>query len=138
MSNVFTRNRKSTGIEYFDVATDLYIELRRVTGNPNIFPKRTLYSDVVPLILLFKRMRRYISAAHSRFPTSLAQLEKRKEYIQLAIDVGESLMIEIQDAVWGIESVTPDSMEQTGTLLKRELELLRGWKRNSKIQKDRR
>lgn len=47
MSNVYTRNRKPTGIEYFDVATELYIELRRVTGNPNIFPKRTLYTDIV-------------------------------------------------------------------------------------------
>jgi hypothetical protein len=65
------------------------------------------------------------------------ELRKRKEYIQLAIEAGEALMVQIQDAVWGIESVTPDRVEQTGRLLQQELGLLRGWKRNSKIQKNR-
>ena len=137
MSNVYTRYRKPTGIEYFDVATDLYIELRRVTGNPNIFPKRTLYTDVVPMLALFRKMRNYIAAAHSRFPTAEEQLNKRKEYIQLAIEAGEALHVFIQDCVWGIESVTPDRMEHAGDLLQQELGLLRGWKRNSKIQKNR-
>lgn len=137
MSNVFTRNRKPTGIEYFDVGTELWIELRRVTSNTNIFPKRTLYTDVVPMIHKFKRMRGYIAEAQSHFPTDEGQLKQRKEYIQLAIGAGEALLIDMQDAVWAIESVTPDRMEQAGSLLKRELELLRGWKKNSKIQKNR-
>lgn len=137
MSNVYTRNRKPTGIEYFDVGTELYIELRRVTGNPNIFPKRTLYTDVVPLISLCRRMRNFIVVAQTRFPVNEEELRKRKEYIQLAIEAGEALMVQIQDAVWGIESVTPDRVEQTGRLLQQELGLLRGWKRNSKIQKNR-
>ena len=136
MSNVYTRNRKPTGIEYFDVATQLYIELRRVTGNSNIFPKRCLYTDVLPMIDCFRRMRSNIVAAQTRFPVNAEELAKRREYIQLAIEAGEDLMIQIQDAVWAIDSVTPDRMEQTGRLLQQELGLLRGWKRNAKIQKN--
>ena len=137
MSNVYTRNRKPTGIEYFDVATELYIELRRVTGNPNIFPKRTLYTDIVPMLTLFRKMRSYTVAAYTRFPTDEEQLKQRKKYIQLAIEAGEALHVFIQDCVWGIESVTPDKMERVGDLLQQELGLLRGFKRNSKIQKNR-
>ena len=137
MSNVYTRFRSKTGIEYFDVGTDLLIELRRVTGNQKIFPKRTLYTDVVPILRLFDEMRKWIYAAQTRFPTDEKNLAIRKEYIQRAIEAGEELHGRIQDTVWAVETVTPDSMEQVGLLLQSELGLLRGWKRNSKIQKNR-
>ena len=137
MSNVYTRFRQKTGLEYFDVGTDLLIELRRVTGNQKIFPKRTLYTDVVPILRLFDEMRSWIYAAQTRFPTDEKNLEIRKEYIQKAIEAGEKLHGRIQDTVWAVETVTPDSMEQVGQLLQSELGLLRGWKRNSKIQKNR-
>lgn len=137
MSNVYTRFRQKTGLEYFDVGTDLLIELRRVTGNQKIFPKRTLYTDVVPILRLFDEMRAWMYAAQTRFPTDEKNLEIRKEYIQKAIEAGEKLHGRIQDTVWAVETVTPDSVEQVGQLLQSELGLLRGWKRNSKIQKNR-
>ena len=137
MSNVYTRNRSATGIEYFDVGTDLYIELRKVLGNPNIFPKRTLYTDVVPILHLYDEMRKWVYKAQTRFPTDETELRRRKEYIQLAIEAGEALHGRIQDTVWVIDTVTPDRVEGVGQLLQQELGLLRGWKRNSKIQKNR-
>lgn len=137
MSNVYTRNRKPTGLEYFDKATEIYIALRRVTSNPNIFPKRSLYTDVVPILRLFDEMRMWIYKAQTRFPTDEENLRIRKEYIQRAIEAGEALHGRIQDTVWVIDSVTPDRVEQIGILLQQELGLLRGWKRNSKIQKNR-
>lgn len=136
MSNVYTRNRKPTGIEYFDVATELYIELRRVTGNNNIFPKRYLYTDIIPMLDLCHEMRSNTAKAYTRFPTDERSLVIRKEYIQRAIEAGEALMVQIQDAVYVVETVTPDRMERLGRLLQQELGLLRGFKRNSKIQKN--
>lgn len=137
MSNVYVKNRKPTGLEYYDVGTELYIELRRVTGNPKIFPKRSLYTDVVPILHLYDEMRGWIYRAQTRFPTDEKNLEVRKEYIQRAIEAGETLHGRIQDTVWVIPTVTPDSVEQVGILLQQELGLLRGWKRNNKIQKNR-
>lgn len=137
MSNVYTRNRKATGIEYFDTATELYIALRRATSNPNIFPKRCLYTDVIPMLNTWHEMRGWIVRAQTRFPSDEQSLKVRKEMIQRAIEAGEALMVQIQDCVWAIESVTPDRMEQIGLLLQQELGLLRGWKRNNKIQKNR-
>lgn len=136
MSNVYTRNRKVTGYEYYDVCTELLIELRRVTCNSNIFPKRCLYTDVVPLIVLFKKMRSNIEEAYSRFPTDEHNLAIRKEYIQRAIDAGEDLNGMIQDIVYTIDTVTPERMEKTGQLLQQELGLLRGLKRNAKVQRN--
>ncbi len=136
MSNVFSRNRKPTGLEYSDIRIDLLRELRRVTGNSNIFPKRTLYTDVVPLIKLFDEMSYYIDKAQTRFPVNESALKERKEYIQLSIEAGEALFRKLQDCVWAIESVTPDRVEQVGILLLKELNLLRGWKKNCKIQKN--
>lgn len=136
MSNVYTRNRNATGKEYYDTATALYIELRRVTGNPNIFPKRTLYTDVVPLINSFKEMRNYMTKAETRFPTDEYSLKVRREYLQRAIEAGETLFTQMQDCVWTIESVTPDRVEQFGQLLLKELKLLRGLRKNAKIQKE--
>lgn len=134
MSNVYTRNRKATGKEYYDVATDFYIELRRITGNPKIFPKRTLYTDVVPMINSFHEMRNNMTKAETRFPVDEYSLKVRKEYIQRAIEAGETLFTQLQDCVWAIESVTPDRVEQAGILLAKELKLLRGLKKNAKIQ----
>lgn len=137
MSNVYTRNRKPTGKEYFDTAIELYRELRRVTGNPAIFPKRSLYTDIIPILNLWHEMRDWIIRAQTRFPVDEQSLKVRKEMIQRAIEAGEALMVKIQDTIFAIDSVTPDRMEQTGRLLQKELGLLRGWKRNSKIQKNR-
>jgi len=135
VSNVYTRNRQPTGREYYDVATDFYIELRRITGNTNIFPKRTLYTDVVPMINSYHEMRNYMTKAETRFPVDEYSLKVRKEYIQRAIEAGETLFTQLQDCVWAIESVTPDRVEQAGILLAQELKLLRGLKKNAKIQK---
>ena len=137
MSNVYTRNRKPTGLEYADNRVDLLRELRRVTGNNNIFPKRTLYTDIVPMLNLFEEMSMYIDKAETRFPVNEQELAIRKEYIQRAIEAGEALHRKLQDCVWVIETVTPARVEQVGILLQKELGLLRGWKRNSKIQRNR-
>lgn len=135
MSNVYVKNRNATGKEYYDVATQLYCELRRMTSNPNIFPKRTLYTDVVPMINSFKEMRNWTTRAETRFPTDEYNLKVRKEYLQRAIEAGETLFTQMQDCVWTIDSVTPDRAEQFGQLLVKELKLLRGLKKNAKIQK---
>ena len=135
MSNVYTRNRNATGKEYYDIATQLYLELRRVTGNPKIFPKRTLYTDVVPMISSFKEMRKWLTRAETRFPADEYSLKVRKEYLQRAIEAGEDLFTQMQDCVWAIESVTPDRVEQFGILLIQELKLIRGLKKNAKIIK---
>ena len=134
MSNVYTRNRKVTGKEYYDIATDFYIELRRITGNPKIFPKRTLYTDVVPMINSYHEMRNYLTKAETRFPVDEYSLKMRKEYLQRAIEAGETIFTQLQDCVWAIESVTPDRVEQAGKLLIQELKLIRGLKKNAKIQ----
>ena len=135
MSNVYTRNRTTTGKEYYDIATAVYIELRRVTGNPKIFPKRTLYTDVLPMIQSFKEMRNYTTKAETRFPHDEYSLRVRKEYLQRAIEAGETLFTQMQDCVWVIDSVTPDRVEQFGRLLTQELKLLRGMKKSAKIIK---
>ena len=135
MSNVYTRNRNATGKEYYDIATAIYVELRRLTGNPNIFPKRTLYTDVVPMINSWHEMRNNLTKAETRFPVDDYSLKVRKEYLQRAIEAGETLFTQMQDCVWVIESVTPDRVEQFGTLLIQELKLLRSLKKNAKIQK---
>ena len=138
MSNVYVKNRNATGREYYDIATQLYCELRRLTSNPNIFPKRTLYTDVVPMIASFREMRSYTTKAETRYPTDERNLAIRKEYLQLAIEAGEDLFTQMQDCVWTIPSVTPDRVEQFGTLLIKELKLLRGLRKNAKIQRDKR
>ena len=135
MSNVYTRNRTATGKEYYDIATALYMELRRVTGNPKIFPKRTLYTDVVPMLDSWHEMRNNLTKAETRFTVDEYSLKVRKEYLQRAIEAGETLFTQMQDCVWAIDSVTPDRVEQFGLLLIQELKLMRGMKKNAKIQK---
>lgn len=137
MSNVYVKNRNATGKEYYDVATQLYCELRRLTGNPNIFPKRTLYTDVVPMLNSWHEMRNNTTKAETRYPVDEYSLKARKEYLQRAIEAGEALFTQMQDCVWAIDSVTPDRVEQFGILLVKELKLLRGMKKNAKIQKSR-
>ena len=135
MSNVYTRNRNETGKEYYDIATQLYCELRRLTANPQIFPKRTLYTDVVPMINSFHEMRNNTTKAETRFPGTEYDLKMKKEYYQRAIEAGETLFTQMQDCVWVIDGVTPDRVEQFGKLLISELKLLRKLKKNAKIQR---
>lgn len=130
MSNVFARFHEPTGLEYFDNATELYIELRRVLRT---FPKRDLYTDVVPILKSWDRMRDNISKAQARFPNNEENLEARKEYIRLAIDNAKSLETKIQDAIWVVPSATPDQFEKVGIMLEKEIMLLKGWEKKSCI-----
>lgn len=133
MSNVYKRNHSETGLEYYDNCTDLYIELRRIVLDTKVFPKRTLYTDVVPILNTYAEMRDYIVKAQTRFPSDEANLTIRKEYIQRAIEAAHVLMTKIQDAIWGIETVDCDKMEHVGRLLQKEIKLLKSWKRSSRI-----
>ena len=86
------------------------------------------------MINSYHEMRNYLTKAETRFPVDEYSLKMRKEYLQRAIEAGETIFTQLQDCVWAIESVTPDRVEQAGKLLIQELKLIRGLKKNAKIQ----
>lgn len=136
MSNVFVSRRKETGKEYYDVASELWIELRRITGSPEIFPKRTLYTDIVPMIQTFKEMRKWLTKMETRYPTDEYSLKVRKEYLQRAIESAEDLFTQMQDSILAIPTVTPDRAEHFGQLLLHLINMLRKMKKNAKIEQE--
>ena len=87
MSNVYKRNQSETGLEYYDNATTLYVELRKVLFNTNVFPKRTLYTDVVPMMQKYHEMRGYIVKAEKRFPNTQDNLDKRREEVRALMSI---------------------------------------------------
>ena len=137
MSNVFKGKQEKTGLEYFDNCYDILAEMRRVLFNTKYFPKRYLYTDVVPIMKLYHRMRNNIVFANTIYPYDEDELKRKKDYIQIAIESCEAIIVAFQDAIMTMETLKPSNVLALGEMLIEEAKLLRGLKKNVKVLKNR-
>lgn len=135
MSNVFRRNQKSTGLEFWDNAQEIEIFLTRFLMNEKNVPKKYRYVYSIPILNSVRVLQRYIVAANTIYPVDETELNRRREEQQKAINANEVIIQEIQRMVL-VLPIDVDKLDMVGQRLLRESALLRAWRKSSKIKKD--
>ncbi len=132
MSNVFRRNRKPTGQEFYDTMVTLTDKLTHFVMNDKNVPKSYRYVYAIPIIGLLHRLRTAITNANTTYPVNERLLEKRKDYWLDAICANEDIFQAIQ-ALLDVLPIDLDKLDEIGELLRKESALLRGLRKNAKI-----
>ena len=137
MSNVFRRLRSLTGLEFMDLSVEIHVELLRFMMREENVPKRYRFVYTMPILACETIMRIYMTQANSIFPTNDEQVEDRKRLAQKSINFCEVVIRLLQDMVFALDSPdkTIDKLDKIGEMLLRESELLRAWKKSTKIIK---
>ncbi len=135
MSSVFRRNHEPTGLEFWDNAQEIEIFLTRFLMNEKNVPKKYRYVYAIPILESVRSLQKHIVAANTIYPTDEAELDKRKDEQQKAINANEIVIQEIQRMVL-VLPIDVDKLDDVGGRLLRESALLRAWRKSSKLQKD--
>lgn len=135
MSNVFRRNRGTTGLDFMDVASHINEELTKFLMNEKNVPKRYRYMYTFPICDIMHSMKRNLTSANSTFPANEESLKMRREYQQKAINDCESIIDALQDMIEVLTGIDVDKIEPIGKLLVEESALLRSLRNNAKVQK---
>lgn len=135
MSNVFTRFRHPTGLEFWDNAVEIGKLLVRFAMNEKNIPKRYTFLFAHPLIAKYQEMRDAIVEANSVYPTNEHELMMRKDAQQRAICLNEEIIQRLQDTLEILPHIDADKLDELGERLPKESTLLRGWRNSSKIMR---
>lgn len=135
MSNVFKRLRQKTGLEFMDTSVEIHVELLHYLMREENVPKRYRFIYVTPILNQESQMRIFITQANSIYANTDYQVEERKNLIQKSINCCESIIRLLQDMVFGLNMSGEriDKLDRIGANLLRESELLRAWKKSTKL-----
>ena len=132
MSNVLARKRNVSELEFWKNGCEIRAELTRILMSDRI-PKRCLYIFVIPGIALARKLMEEITAANTIYPTSEAEVEKRREHQTAAIIKCEQIVQHLQWLVDTIPEVKVASLEIVVDRVNTEVRLLKGWRKENKV-----
>ena len=135
MSGIYRRDRKETGLEFWDTAVEIRKEVIRFLMNPNNVPKSYRFVFTFRIIGLTADLRDAITKANSTFPVNEHELQRRRDFQQDAINYNEAIIQNLQDMLDVLTNIDADKLDHIGDLLIRESALLRAWKKSSRIMK---
>lgn len=132
MSNVFAREHKPTGKEYYDLALRLRTRVYLFVMNEKNVPLRHRRYHADPVIAQLVRLRRGIVDGQTIYPTNAAELQQKRDAIQQAINACENIIQALQETVVTFY-VDVEKMVDISNMLIQESALLRKWKKNAAI-----
>jgi hypothetical protein len=136
MSGVFARFHEPTGLEFYDNAVEIEKAVWRFVKNEKNIPKRAWFSHGLPLYKLARQLLVTITRANSVYPIREQELETRRALQLEAIGINESIIASIRMTVEEIETIDCNKLDGLGQLLIHESDLLRGWRKKSKLLKE--
>ena len=145
MSNIKARLMQPTGLEFHETAYEIDREIwnfikheyknKGKDGAGNL-PVRYWQTHGVPLHRECWRMIAEITYANSIYPTDEAELSERKRHQQQAIGCCQNLFQLLRLTLNELPNINADRLANALSLLDREADLLRAWKRSSKLMVD--
>lgn len=145
MSNIKARLMKPTGLEFHDLAFEIDKEIwnfikneykKKTKSEEGNLPVRYWQTHGVPLHRECWAMIGKITYANSIYPTNKEELSRRKAYQQEAIGHCQNLLQLIRLTHNEIPSININKLSNALDLIVKECDLLRSWKRSSKIMID--
>ena len=142
MSNIKARLLQPTGLEFHDTAFKIDQEIwnfikheykNKSKDEQSNIPSRYWTTHAVPLHNECWKLISKITYANSIYPTRENELEKRKMYQQEAIGHCQNLFQLIRIMLVEIPTIDANKLSNALTLIDTECDLLRAWKRSSKL-----
>lgn len=135
MSGVFKKDRTQTRIQFYITALDLQEEITKYVMREGVLPKKWRYAIGYPLINNVDTLVDNITYANSIYPTNFKQLIIRKIFQTMAIANCYQIQNKLVRMERCVETVKISQMDKMIELIVKELELLKSWKKSSKIMK---
>ena len=145
MSSIKARLMKPTGLEFHETAYKIDKEIwnflkheykNKASNGDGTLPVRYWQTHAVPIHRECWRMISEITYANSIYPTDQNELAERRKHQQEAIGCCYNLFQLIRLMANEIPSVNLDKLAVALDLIDRECDLLRAWKRSSRIMTD--
>ena len=133
MSNVLSRKRSLSELEFWKNATEIRAAFTRYLMNEKHVPKRWRPVFTFPGIDLARKLMEEITAANSIYPTTETELAQRRAHQNEAIVKCEQIIQHIQWMIDTLESVKVADFMIIGEKLFKEVALLKAWRKQNKV-----
>ena len=133
MSNVLSRHRNISELEFYKTGIEIRAEFTRYLMNEKKIPKRWRPVFTFPGIEYAINLMAEITAANTIYPTTEAELDQRRAHQNEAIVACEQIIQHIQ---WAIETLglSVKDFENLSEKLFKEITLIKGWRQKNKVQ----
>lgn len=147
MSNVLSRKRSLSELEFWKNATDIRAAFTRYLMNEKHIPKRWRPVFTFPGIEYARRLMEEITAANTIYPTTDAELAQRRAHQNEAIVACEQIIQHIQwmiDTLDGVKvsdfatqskqsDLSTGDFTGIGEMLFKEVALIKAWRKQNKV-----
>ena len=136
MSQVYVKDRKETKLQFYINALELQVEITKYVMKEKIVPKKWRFAIGYDLVKKADLLVDFITIANSVYPSTWRELLIRKILQTLAVAMCFRLQNKLILMEKCIETVKIEQMDKMIELIAHEIELLKAWRKSSKIIKE--
>ena len=133
MSNVLSRKRSLSELEFWKNGTEIRSVFVRYLMNEKHVPKRWRPVFTFPGIELAMKLMQEITAANTIYPTTEYELSQRRGHQNEAIVACEQIIQHIQFMIDTLDGVQVSHFLVLGEMLFKEIALIKAWRKQNKV-----
>jgi hypothetical protein len=133
MSNVVSRKRSLSELEFWKNAMEIRANFARYLMNEKHVPKRWRPVFTFPGIDYARRLMEEITASNTIYPTTDAELSQRRAHQNEAIVACELMIQHIQFMIDTLDGVSVSDFKELGEMIFKEEALIKAWRKQNKI-----
>jgi len=132
MSNVLSRHRSTSDLEFYKNAVEIRAELTRYFMSEKKVPKRWRFVFAMPGVDLARKLVEEIIAANTIYPTTEEEVTQRRNHQNEAIIACEQI---IQHLQWLADTlpVSIRDFDKVVEKINKEVALLKNWRKQNKV-----
>ena len=134
MSNVLSRKRSLSELEFWKNASEIRAIFTRYLMNEKKVPKRWKFVFAMPGIGYAMKLMEEITAANTIYPTTDEELAQRRAHQNEAIVACEQIIQHIQFMIETLDGCNVSDFENLGEMIFKEIALLKAWRKANKVQ----
>ena len=136
MSNVLSRFRSESSLEFYTTARKIRGNLTRWAMNEKNIPKHYRMVLANPLLARMDELMNNITEANTVYPVNEHELQVRRDYQNAAIGNCEQIWQQLQhidDVMFGVNAIDLNKLADALDMLVREEALIKAWRKANKI-----
>ena len=136
MSNVLSRFRRESNLEFYTTARKMRGALTRWAMNHKNIPKHFRSVLVIPLLCICDDLMNNITAANSVYPTNEHEMQIRRDHQNAALGNCEQIWQQLQhidDVMFEANALDLNKLAPMLEMIVRESGLIKSWRKANKI-----
>lgn len=133
MSEVHKERRERSGVDFHTQAESIYVEVSTLVHSEKVVPKSYRFTHALPLVDMARSMLYNINRAQVFYPNTAHNVQKRKDYLALAIADCEQISVEFGLLPRLGLSPNMNRFEQITDMIEDEIDQLRRVKNSVKL-----